>query len=281
MVPVATVDDHRLLDPEAAGCTGRIHSGVAAAVDRHSPPQFGGRQALLFGQTGLFEETHRIEDLARLAGRNIDPLGQMGTDGHKDSIKVPFITLAQHILHLVVEGQRHPGRHDAGHLPIQHVAGQAVSGNTKAQHAARQWPRFADLHLMAEPVEVPGAGEAGGASANHQHLLATGRGRRCRQPAMDQCLVAEETFDGVDGDGFIHLTAVAGALAGVITDPAMDRRQRVIFDEGLPGRLEAARFGQGKPGLDVLASRTGMVARWQGRLPDGQPGADRACSRFL
>ncbi|MNU69552.1 hypothetical protein D3C71_589390 [compost metagenome] len=123
VVPVATVDDHRLLDPEAAGCTGRIHSGVAAAVDRHSPPQFGGRQALLFGQTGLFEETHRIEDLARFPGRNIDPLGQMGADSHKNGVKAPLVALAQHILHLVVEGQRHPGRHDAGHLPIQHIAG--------------------------------------------------------------------------------------------------------------------------------------------------------------
>ncbi|MNJ54148.1 hypothetical protein D3C77_495780 [compost metagenome] len=269
MIPVAAVDDHRLFHTEATGGTGRVHGGVAAAVDGYSPSQSGGRQALLFGEARLFEEAHRIEDLARFPGRNIDPLGQMGTDGHKDGVKAPLVALAQHILHLVVEGQRHPGRQDAGHLPVQHVAGQAVSGDAEAQHAARQWPRLADLHLMAEPVEVPGTGEAGGTGTDHQHLLATGRCRRRRQPAPGQRLVTEEALDGVNGDGVIHLGPVAGAFAGVITDPAMDRRQGIFFDESLPGRLEATRFGQGKPGLDVLAGRAGMVAGWQGRPPDG------------
>ncbi|MNK95148.1 hypothetical protein D3C87_1153730 [compost metagenome] len=160
MIPVAAVDDHRLLYPEAAGGASRIHGGIATTINRHPPPQSGGRQALLFGQTGLLEETHRIEDLVRLPSRNIDPLGQVGTDRHEDGVKAPLIALAQHILHLVIEGQRHPGSQDAGHLPVQHVAGQTVSGNTKAQHAACQRPRLADLHPMAKPVEVPGAGEA-------------------------------------------------------------------------------------------------------------------------
>ena len=134
---------------------------------------------------------------------------------------------------------------------------------------------------MAEPIEVPGAGEAGGTGTDHQHLLAAGRGRWHRQPAPGQRLVAKEALDGVDGDGIIHLGTVAGRFAGVIADPPVDRRQGIFFDESLPGRLKAARFGQGEPGLDVLASRAGVVARWQGRPPDGQQGADRACSRFL
>ena len=169
----------------------------------------------------------------------------------------------------MVEGQGHPGRHDAGHLPIQHIARQAVGGNTEAQHAARQWARFADLHLMAKPVEVPGAGEARGTGTDHQHLLAAGGGGGCRLPATGQRLIAEEAFDGVNGDGIIHLGTVAGRFAGVITDPPVDCRQGIFFDQSLPGRLKAARFGQGKPGLDVLASRAGMVARWQGRPPNG------------
>ncbi|MNK95149.1 hypothetical protein D3C87_1153740 [compost metagenome] len=85
----------------------------------------------------------------------------------------------------------------------------------------------------------------------------------------------------MDGDGIVHLGAVAGTLAGVIADPAMDGGQGVLFDQGLPGRLEAARFGEGKPGLDILTGRTGVIAGGQGRLPDGQPGADRARSRLL
>ncbi len=122
---------------------------------------------------------------------------------------------------------------------------------------------------MAEPIEVPGAGEAGGTGTDHQHLLAAGRGRWHRQPAPGQRLVAEEALDGVDGDGIIHLGTVAGRFAGVITDPPVDCRQGIFFDQSLPGRLKAACFGQCKPSLDVLASRAGMVARWQGRPPNG------------
>ena len=122
---------------------------------------------------------------------------------------------------------------------------------------------------MSEPVEVPGTGETGGTGSDHQHLLAAGgRGGR-RLPATGQRLVAEEALDGVDGDGIIHLGTVAGRFAGVITDPPVDCRQGIFFDQSLPGRLKAACFGQGKPSLDVLASRAGMVARWQGRPPDG------------
>ncbi|MNH17491.1 hypothetical protein D3C79_771650 [compost metagenome] len=165
MVPVAAIDEHRLFNPETASSTGRVHGGVTTAVDSHPPPQFGGRQALLLGQTGLFEETHRIKDLARLPGRNIDPLGQMGADGHKDGVKAPLVARLEHVFHLVVEGEGDPGSDDAGHLPVQHLTGQTVSGDTEAQHAAGERARLADLHLMAEPVEVPGAREAGRAGA--------------------------------------------------------------------------------------------------------------------
>lgn len=269
MIPVAAVDDHRLLHSEAAGGAGRIHGGVAATIDGYPAPQFGKRQPLLFGQARLLEKAHRIEDLARLPGRNIDPLGQMGTDGHKDGVKAPLVALTQYILHLVVEGQRHPGGQDAGNFPIQHVAGQSIGGNAKAQHAAGERARLADLHLMTEPVEVPGARKPGGARAYDQYLLAAGGRGGCRLPAPGQRLVTKKAFDGVNGDGFIHPGAVAGALAGVITDPAVDGRQRIFFDQGLPGRFKAPGLGQGEPGLNVFTGRAGVIAGWQGRPPNG------------
>ena len=141
MVPVAAVDDHRLLPPEATSGTGRIHGGVAAAVDGHPPSQFWRWHSLLFGQTGLFEETHRIGILPASRAGISTRLARWAPMAIKTASKPPSSrSRVQHILHLVVEGQRHPGRHDAGHLPIQHIAGQAVSGNTETQHAARQRP---------------------------------------------------------------------------------------------------------------------------------------------
>jgi hypothetical protein len=176
-------------------------------------PSLGGGKPFL-GQARLLEEAHRIEDLARLAGRNIDPLGQMGADGHEDGVKAPSSRALSTSSTLWLRVSVTPAATMRATSLIQHLAGQAVSGNAEAQHAAGERARLADLHLMAEPVEVPGAGEAGGAGTDHQHLLAAGgRGRR-RLPATGQRLVAEEALDGVNGDGIIHLGTVAGRFAG-------------------------------------------------------------------
>ena len=60
-------------------------------------PSFGGGS--LFSSARLACSAHRIEDLARVPGRNIDLLGQMGADGHKDGVKAPS-SRSRIILHL-------------------------------------------------------------------------------------------------------------------------------------------------------------------------------------
>ncbi len=224
VVAIPPVDDHRLLGAEPTRGAGRIHGGVAAAINGDAPPQLWGPQPLLLGQTRLLEKAHRIEDAPGLAGRDIDPLGQVGADGHEDGIKAPLTPLGQHILHLVVEGELHPGRQHARYLAIEHGARQAIGGNAKTQHAAGTRARLADLDAVAEPVEVPGAREARGAGPDDEHPLARGRWGRRRQPAEAQRLVAKEALDGVDRDRFVDLGTVAGMLAGVVTDPAMHGR---------------------------------------------------------
>jgi hypothetical protein len=74
---------------------------------------------------------------------------------------------------------------------------------------------------------------------------------------------------GMDADGGIQAAAVAMRLTRVVADPAVYRRQRIVFDEFLPGRLEAAFLGEGEPGLDILARRTGMIAGRQQRDVEG------------
>ncbi|MNF04466.1 hypothetical protein D3C80_2039870 [compost metagenome] len=80
----------------------------------------------------------------------------MSTYGHEDGVEAPLITRLEHVFHLVVEPEPDSGCQDAGHLVIEHIPGQAISGNAKAQHATGQRARLADLHLMAEAIEVPG-----------------------------------------------------------------------------------------------------------------------------
>ena len=50
-----------------------------------------------------------------------------------------------------------------------------------------------------------------------------------RCPAVLYCLIAKETLDRMNADGFVQFSTVAGILAGVIADPAHDARQRVVF----------------------------------------------------
>jgi hypothetical protein len=88
-------------------------------------------------------------------------------------------------------------------------------------------------------------------------------GRRLEGPALAEGLVAEEALDGVDADGLVDLGAVTGGLAGVVADPAHDRRERVVLDDLPPGRLVGPLLGVEQPLLDVLTGRAGLVARGQ------------------
>ena len=79
-------------------------------------------------------------------------------------------------------------------------------------------------------------------------------------PALLVGAVAEKTFHRVDADRLIEHAAVAAVFAGVVADPAVYRRQRIVGDQRLPGLPEIAGLGVRQPGLDVLAGRAGMIA---------------------
>ena len=123
------------------------------------------------------------------------------------------------------------------------------------------------------PGQVVGGGEPRGPGADDQHPLAARRRRgRLEAPALADRLVAEEALDRVDPDRLVELAAVAGGLAGVVTDPPHDRRERVVLGQLAPGALVAAvaLLGLVQPGLHVLAGRAGVVA---GRHPVDVDGA--------
>ena len=52
--------------------------------------------------------------------------------------------------------------------------------------------------------------------------------------------VAKITLDGMDADGAVRESAVADVFAGVITDAAVNRRQRVVPHEFTPSTFEVA-----------------------------------------
>ena len=63
-----------------------------------------------------------------------------------------------------------------------------------------------------------------------------------------------------EADRFVQLRAVAGALAGVVADPAHHRGHRIVGRQQAPGRFVVAGLGVVEPALDVLARRAGVVA---------------------
>ncbi len=101
------------------------------------------------------------------------------------------------------------------------------------------------------------------ARAHDEDPLARVRtGTRELQPVLNP-VVAEEPFDGVDANGFVHLGAIARGLTGMKTDAPHDRRERILLDELAPRGLVVTRLGFVEPALDVLTGRTSVVTRWQ------------------
>ena len=82
-------------------------------------------------------------------------------------------------------------------------------------------------------------------------------------------------LDAVDRDGAVELDPVAGRLARVVADAAVDGRQRVVGRQLSPRLLLAPGLDEGEPGLDVLARGAADVARRQQVDVDGTLLADR------
>jgi hypothetical protein len=91
--------------------------------------------------------------------------------------------------------------------------------------------------------------------------------------------VAEETLDGVDRDRGIELGAIAAALAGVVADAPVDRRERIVADEYAPSTLVLTGLDLREPPLDVLARGARRVTRREKVNVDRPFRADRPCTR--
>ena len=265
------VDDQRLVRTHPAGDPRGVHRRVAAAVDRHAPPDHG---PLAGGDAA--QERHRVHDAARIAGRDVHPLGEVCADGDEDRVESALVALGDQILDPVPAGHPHAHRRDPVELAGEHVAGQPVGRDAVSHHPARLLARVSDLHLVAEPAQVVGGRQTARPGADHEHPLAAADRWIVEAPPLLQREVAEEPLDRMNRDGAVEVGAVAHALARVVADPPVDRGQRIVGDQLAPRLLVSARLGVREPGLDVLAGRAAGVARRQQVDVDGAALADRA-----
>jgi hypothetical protein len=180
---------------------------------------------------------------------------------HEDGVEAALTALGGEVLNPVSAGDPHTEGLDPLQLGAEHLTGQPVGRNAVAHHPARLVAGVADLDLVAAPGQVVSGRQPARPGTDDQHpLAATGRRRRRRPPPLHS-EVAEEALDRVDRDRAVEFGAIAPALAGVITDPTVDRRKRIVGDERTPRLLMVAGLDMSQPGLDVLTGRTGGVAR--------------------
>ena len=128
---------------------------------------------------------------------------------------------------------------------------------------------------MPQPGQVVRRGQPAGPGAHHQHPPTAGRGRRVERPRPLQGEITQEPLDPVDRHGAVQIGPVAHALAGVVADPPVDGRQRVVPHQFAPRLLVPAGLHVRQPGLDVLPGRATGVARRQQIQVDRPVGADR------
>ena len=255
-LPRPAVDDHGFIDAQPLGGAGRIHGRIAATVNNDPAAQlrrFGARLHVMQYAGG-------VENFTGGVGRNIDPLGQMSADGDKDSVEPFVIESARNIFDLMVEFQSNTQIENALNFAIQNIPGQAVFGDAEPHHTARHGSGLADGYLVTHAPQMIGRRQTAGTGADNEHPFFRRLRVKIRFPAVFQGLVAQEAFNRVDRHGLVQLSPIAGAFAGVITDPSHYGGHGVVLDQFLPGVFVIAFFGMEQPALNIFTRRAGVVA---------------------
>jgi hypothetical protein len=121
------------------------------------------------------------------------------------------------------------------------------------------------MHLdrVAQTREMIGCGQTAWASANDQHSLAAWRSVDLERPAFFCGQVAQKSLYGVYANRTVQLLAIAVIFARVVANPPVYRGHGIVADERFPSVPMLSSLNQGKPLLNVLAGRAGMIAGWQ------------------
>ncbi len=169
---IAAVDDKRLLGAEASGGAGRVHRGVAAAVNDHTAAEDGFAAA-----ADLAQHRDRVENLGGLAGRDLGVLRDVGADGDEHGVEAAVLLFRFDVGHRVIQHDPDTEPLDSGDLGGQFRPRQTIGRDAELQHTAGDRTGLVDFDLMAEPGQMISGGQAGGTSADDQDSLAGGRGR--------------------------------------------------------------------------------------------------------
>ncbi len=227
------------------------------------------------------EEAHGIENLAGVAGRNLDLLAEVSADGDEGRVEAARRHLGVKVLDFVVEDDFDAQVLDPGDLGFEDVTWQAIGRDAEVHHPARHRAGLMDHHGMAAAGQVIGARKTGGTGSDDQHPLARRDRRLGEPPALLEGEIAQISLDGVDADRRLQLAAVAQGFARVVADPTMNGRQGVVLNEDFPGCSVITFDDLGEPSLDVLTGRARGVAGREEVEVDRTSAANRARGAML
>ena len=140
-------------------------------------------------------------------------------------------------------------------------------------HAAGDRTGVADDDVVPEAPEVVCRRQSARPGADDEDLQAGGRGPGRERPALLEGQVTEEAFDGVDADGGVEFAAIAGRLAGVVADAAVDGGET-----GWPGPAATRPRGSGRPAHDRASPESVHLPDRRDCMAGGGPRRSVACS---
>ena len=188
----------------------------------------------------------------------------MGTDGDKDGVVVLLQGAEGHVhTDFGVENDVDPSPLNVANLPLDDIARQTIVGNAIAHDAAGTVLRLVNIDMVAQPGQVVGTGQTGGASADDGDLLIqlrNGLEVLVRGEALGIGPVGGETLQFADVHGLVHGTAAAAALAGMGTDTAADAREGIVAEHHPGGAHVIASGDEAHVAGDVDASGAGVLA---------------------
>ena len=202
-------------------------------------------------------------------------LAHVRADGDEDRVELAGCHFRQYIYNFMIDDDLYSHGFDPPNLAHEIFTGQTIRGNTEMHHAAGQWPRLMNLRRMAHAGKVVRRRQTTRSSANHQNPFAAWCRRTFECPGFLGREIAKEALDGVDADRGVELSAIAGRFAGVVADPPVHRRQRVVPHQVLPSLLVPAGLCEVQPTLNVLAGGTGAVTGRQEVVVDRMGAARR------
>ena len=236
----------------AHGGASAVHGHIAAANDHHILAREVG---ILLVADGL-QHVHGAHNAGRIGPFNGKGLAALGAHGHVHGVEL--VHQRAHLVRLNVAARTHldvAGTQHGADILVEPLAGQPISGNAVAHHAAQATATFEYRHRMThEPQEV-GAGEPRGAGTHHRDAFARGGQRRGGFHGIGGHRVHNVLLYAADIHRRVHHRAATTILAGVLAHKRAGRREGIVLADHLHRLGKAAFLGQRNVGRHVHMGR--------------------------